>query len=61
MFSGLYPDDPLSGLAIDQVVGAVEDLIVANTPYLFANDEEKVGLDISNIDGQGNVTAQATL
>lgn len=26
---GLYPDAPLAGLAIDQIVGGVEDMIVA--------------------------------
>jgi hypothetical protein len=38
---GLYPDEPKAGLAIDQVVGGVEDLIVATVPYLFANETEK--------------------
>ena len=38
---GLYPEEPLAGLAIDQIVGAVEDMIVATVPYLFAPEVDK--------------------
>ena len=41
-WSGLYPEDPLSGLAVDQVVGGVEDLIVDTVPFLFAPPTDKV-------------------
>lgn len=41
---GLYPEDPLAGLAIDQVVGSVEDIVVATVPYLFASESEKASL-----------------
>jgi len=42
--TGLYPDLPVeAGLAVDQVVGGVEDLIVATVPFLFAKEAEKVG------------------
>lgn len=40
---GLYPELPIeAGLAVDQVVGGVEDLIVATVPFLFAGEAEKV-------------------
>lgn len=32
-----------AGLAVDQIVGGVEDLIVATVPFLFAGEAEKVG------------------
>jgi len=38
---GLYPEEPLAGLAIDQIVGGVEDMIVATVPYLFAPETDK--------------------
>lgn len=41
---GLYPEEPLAGLAIDQIVGGVEDMIVATVPFLFANETEKPGM-----------------
>lgn len=40
--SGLYPDDALEGLAVDQVVGGVEDMIVDTVPFLFAPEADKV-------------------
>lgn len=39
---GLYPEAPVeAGLVVDQVVGGVEDLIVATVPFLFAGEAEK--------------------
>jgi hypothetical protein len=43
--TGLYPELPIeAGLAVDQVVGGVEDLIVATVPFLFAAEADKARL-----------------
>lgn len=39
--SGLYPSDPYEALLVDEMVGAVEDVITATVPALREQDEAK--------------------
>jgi len=38
--AGLYPEDPLQALLCDEIMDAVEDIIVKIQPTLFIQDEE---------------------
>lgn len=51
--TGLYPEQPLeAGLAVDQIVGGVEDMIVATVPFLFAGETEKVNAMSTALSGR---------
>jgi hypothetical protein len=52
----LYPDDALEGLAVDQVVGGVEDMIVDTVPFLFAPEADKVRGNLCTSLGLPHVT-----
>lgn len=39
--SGLYPSDPYEALLVDEMVGAIEDVITATVPSLREQDKEK--------------------
>lgn len=39
--SGLYPEDPFEALQVDEIMGAVYDVIAATVPSLREPDEEK--------------------
>ena len=39
--SKLYPEDPFQALLVDEILGAIEDIISAIVPSLREPDEEK--------------------
>ena len=39
--SGLYPSDPYEALLVDEMVGAIEDVITAVVPSLREQDKDK--------------------
>lgn len=52
--AGLYPSDAKQALLVDEMVGAVEDVITATVPALREPDEEKkVGVGVGAWDGLG--------
>lgn len=52
--AGLYPSDAKLALLVDEMVGAVEDVITATVPALREPDEEKkVGVGVGAWDGLG--------
>ena len=59
--SKLYPEDPFQALLVDEIIGAIDDILSAIVPTLYASGEEKVGLTRTITSSQHQSSDRAAL